>query len=96
MSRLLKSLGAAFAFVTLVPTPAAALPKDCDVACSCAASCDKVCTLPGGRTVITCGIWELEGCADICFSQAPEARSAEEQDSRRAEPVCRKPQEAQG
>ena len=95
MSRLLKPLGTALAIFALMPTSASALPQDCDEVCNCTSSCDKVCTLRGGRTVITCGIWELNGCADICFSKAPETLSEEEegQDSKNAELVCREPQQ---
>lgn len=56
MSKLLRSLLATTAFVTLVPTTASALPQYCSVVCEFSSPCDQLCVV-GSRTVITCGEW---------------------------------------
>ncbi len=76
MSKLLRSLLAATAFLTLAPTAASALPPQCSVSCDRQDSpCDQVCAR--GGTVTTCGAYGV--CAGL-RDEPPEASASLSQD----------------
>ncbi|XXF74886.1 hypothetical protein P2318_17580 [Myxococcaceae bacterium GXIMD 01537] len=93
MKKLLLPFAAALAVFTLVPTPAAALPPDCDQACDCSTPCSNICTIPGGRTRLTCGSWEVDGCIEMCGAARSDemASKQEKKDAPTEAPVCREP-----
>lgn len=92
MNKLLKPL-IALAGLALMPVTASALPGDCDDVCDCNTPCSNRCTTPGGRTILTCGTWELNGCIDLCRVKASEtiATAEDARDAEDAELTCREP-----
>ncbi len=90
MFQRLKSI-AALAALARVPMTASALPLDCDLACECDSPYDMVCTIPGGRTVITCTRW----CSMYAYVAPPEGSTVAqvEESSGTEELVCREPQQ---
>jgi hypothetical protein len=86
MRTMLKSLLASTAFLAFTPLPASALPEQCYVVCSCAASCITRCAV--GSAVVTCGF--LEYCANFCTAPSGQQASVSEETetSEDASSVC--------
>ncbi|MFP2910200.1 hypothetical protein ACLESD_35210 [Pyxidicoccus sp. 3LFB2] len=84
MSKILRSLLVATAFLTLAPTAALALPPDCDEACDFEySSCTQLCAM--GRYVTTCGDYGIcvgardepsESSASVSQDEAQQAESS--------------------
>lgn len=66
MNLVSKSLLAGLAALALVPASASALPPDCDDQCTDSPPCWLVCTVPGGRRIITCGEWYEDWGGQAC------------------------------
>ncbi|ADO74060.1 hypothetical protein [Stigmatella aurantiaca] len=97
MLKLLKPLFAAVAVLVCLPTPASALPLDCDQVCDCYTPCDIVCARPGTMKVIRCGQWDAATCGSCVHSSDPQASVKAEKDSGEQELTCREPEkDAQG
>lgn len=92
MRTMLKSLLASTAFLAFTPLPASALPQQCDVVCSCSASCATRCAI--GSFVVTCGFEEY--CVDYCRAPSEKQASVNEEaeTSEDASPVCGEEQPA--
>lgn len=73
MSKLLRSLLAAAAVLTLAPV-ASARAESCETACTCTTSCSKACTHDQGGW-ITCARWGGD-CIGACFIPEPSASVA--------------------
>jgi hypothetical protein len=90
MRTLLKSLLATAAFLTLAPTPASALPKQCSEVCTCNTSCTIRCAI--GSTVVNCGVEGI--CIGQCAAPSDEQASVSEETeaSEDSLPVCEEPE----
>lgn len=85
MSKLVKSLLAATAFATLVPTVASARPPYCDEICTFEADCSETCW--NGR-ISNCGAYGVYGTCGGARTQSPEVTVSEAQQSDEASLVC--------
>lgn len=87
MSKLLRSLLAATAFLTLAPNAASARPQDCDVVCDETSDCSDTCWF--GHTM-TCGEWGF--CASIVTEPSDETASVVQDDA--SSQVCSEGQQS--
>jgi len=71
-----KSLLAGLAALALAPSSASALPPDCDDQCQDTPPCWLVCTVPGGRRIITCGEWFEDWSVGTCTAAREDIEEA--------------------